>query len=83
MTQMTRMQQKNFCLPSGSLQSLDFSFLNFRGKFYLEEHRGVDGLLLLLCGIFSLVLNFSRFSKIEKFRNQAAKYINKKREKKK
>lgn len=56
---MTRMQQKNFCLPSVSLQTLDFSFLNFRGKFYLEEHRGVDGLLLLLllllCGNFFIV----------------------------
>lgn len=34
---MTQMQPKYVFLPSGSLQTLAFTFFNFRGKFYLGE----------------------------------------------
>lgn len=40
----TQMQLKTLFLPSGSLQSLAFSFQNFRGKLYLGDSEGIDGL---------------------------------------
>lgn len=44
----------------------------------MGDGKGVDGL-----GFFKYLRDFIIFPKIEKFRNKAAKYINKSREKKK